>query len=411
MNTPHGSGASRLAAGTGLGETLSWPFFDDAHREFAAALAPWAAATLASLPHDDVDAACRARVKALGEAGFLKAAVPAEYGGLYPRLDVRTLCLAREILGWHDGLADFAFAMQGLGTGSISLYGSNELKARYLPPVRDGRAIAAFALSEPEAGSDVAALATTAKSDGPAHVRIDGRKTWISNGGIADHYVVFARSGEAPGARGLSAFVVDADAQGLKVAERIEVIAPHPLATLDFDGVRVPVSHRLGNPGDGFKVAMATLDIFRSTVGAAALGFARRALHDTVERAATRKLFGAPLGDLQLTQAAIADSATDVDAAALLIYRAAWTKDRGAPRVTREAAMAKMFATEAAQRAIDRAVQLYGGLGVTKGVKVEELYREIRALRIYEGATEVQKIVIARELLRSRSESVARATA
>ena len=412
MNTaPHGSGASHLAAESGLGETLSWPFFDDAHRGFAAALAPWAAATLPSLPHDDVDAACRARVKALGEAGFLKAAVPAEYGGLYPRLDVRTLCLAREILGWHDGLADFAFAMQGLGTGSISLYGSDELKARYLPPVRDGRAIAAFALSEPEAGSDVAALATTVKPDGASHVRIDGRKTWISNGGIADHYVVFARSGEAPGARGLSAFVVDADAPGLTVAERLEVIAPHPLATLDFHGVRVPVSHRLGNPGDGFKVAMATLDIFRSTVGAAALGFARRALHETVERAATRKLFGAPLGDLQLTQAAIADSASDVDAAALLIYRAAWTKDRGAARVTREAAMAKMFATEAAQRVIDRAVQLYGGLGVTKGVKVEELYREIRALRIYEGATEVQKIVIARELLRTRGSGGARATA
>jgi acyl-CoA dehydrogenase len=394
-----------------LDETLSWPFFDDAHRDFAAALAPWAAATLPSLPHDDVDAACRARVRALGEAGFLKAVVPFEYGGLHPRLDVRTLCLAREILGWHDGLADFAFAMQGLGTGSISLYGFDQLKAHYLPPVRDGRAIAAFALSEPEAGSDVAALATTAKPDGPSHVRIDGIKTWISNGGIADHYVVFARSGEGPGARGLSAFVVDADTPGLSVAERIEVIAPHPLATLAFDSVRVPVSHRLGNPGDGFKVAMATLDIFRSTVGAAALGFARRALHETVERASTRKLFGAPLGDLQLTQAAIADSASDVDAAALLVYRAAWTKDRGAARVTREAAMAKMFATEAAQRVIDRAVQLFGGLGVTKGVKVEELYREIRALRIYEGATEVQKIVIARELLRNRSGGAARATA
>ncbi|MGE0034593.1 MAG: acyl-CoA dehydrogenase family protein [Xanthobacteraceae bacterium] len=413
---PQSSGASHLAAESGLGETLSWPFFDDAHRDFAATLSHWAAATLPSLPHDDVDAACRARVKALGEAGFLKAAVPSAYGGLYPRLDVRTLCLAREILGWHDGLADFAFAMQGLGTGAISLYGSDELKARYLPPVRDGRAIAAFALSEPEAGSDVAALATTAKPDGPSHVRIDGTKTWISNGGIADHYVVFARSGEGPGARGLSAFVVDADTPGLSVAERIEVIAPHPLATLSFDGVQVPVGHRLGNPGDGFKVAMATLDIFRSTVGAAALGFARRALHETVERAATRKLFGAPLGDLQLTQAAIADSASDVDAAALLIYRAAWTKDvgasgLGAARVTREAAMAKMFATEAAQRVIDRAVQLFGGLGVTKGVKVEELYREVRALRIYEGATEVQKIVIARELLRSRNSGATRATA
>jgi acyl-CoA dehydrogenase len=328
--------------------------------------------------------------------------VPAEHGGLHPKLDVRTLCLAREILAFRDGLSDFAFAMQGLGTGAISLYGSAELKARYLPPVRDGKEIAAFALSEPEAGSDVAAMATTATPDGNSHVRIDGSKTWISNGGIADHYVVFVRSGEGAGAKGLSAFVVDAHTPGLTVAERIEVIAPHPLATLRFDNVRVPVAHRLGKPGDGFKVAMATLDVFRSTVGAAALGFARRALHETVDRAATRKLFGAPLGELQMTQAAIADSASDVDASALLVYRAAWTKDQGAARVTREAAMAKMVATEAAQRVIDRAVQLFGGLGVTKGVKVEELYREIRALRIYEGATEVQKIVIARELLKNR---------
>jgi len=385
-----------------LDETLSWPFFDDGHRRFAEGLARWADATLPALPHDDVDAACRARVKAMGEAQILKAVVPAEHGGLFPRLDVRTLCLARELLAFRDGLADFAFAMQGLGTGSISLFGSAELNARYLPPVRDGKAIAAFALSEPEAGSDVAALATTAKPDGASHVRIDGTKTWISNGGIADHYVVFARSGEGAGAKGLSAFVVDADTPGLKVAERIEVIAPHPLATLRFDGVRVPVANRLGKPGDGFKVAMATLDIFRSTVGAAALGFARRALHESVERAATRKLFGAPLGELQMTQAAIAESAADVDASALLVYRAAWTKDQGAARVTREAAMAKMVATEAAQRVIDRAVQLFGGFGVTKGVKVEELYREIRALRIYEGATEVQKIVIARELLKDR---------
>jgi acyl-CoA dehydrogenase len=387
----------------GLEETLSWPFFDDGHRRFAAALTRFADATLAGLPHDDVDAACRARVKALGEAGFLKAVVPAEHGGLHRSLDVRTLCLAREILAFRDGLSDFAFAMQGLGTASISLFGSPALTARYLPPVRDGRAIAAFALSEPEAGSDVAALATTAKADGTSHLRIDGSKTWISNGGIADHYVVFARSGEAPGAKGLSAFVVDADARGLSVAERIEVIAPHPLATLGFDGVRVPLANRLGGPGDGFKVAMATLDVFRSTVGAAALGFARRALHETVERAASRKLFGAPLAELQLTQGAIADSASEVDASALLVYRAAWTKDQGAARVSREAAMAKMFATEAAQRVIDRAVQLHGGFGVTKGVKVEELYREIRALRIYEGATEVQKVVIARELLKQRA--------
>jgi acyl-CoA dehydrogenase len=385
-----------------LNETLSWPFFDDGHRRFAEALARWADATLPKLPHDDVDAACRARVAALAEAGFLKAVVPAEHGGLHPRLDVRTLCLAREILAFRDGLADFAFAMQGLGTGSISLFGSAELKAHYLPPVRDGRAIAAFALSEPEAGSDVAALATTARPDGPAHVRIDGSKTWISNGGIADHYVVFARSGEAAGAKGLSAFVVDAAMPGLSIAQRIEVIAPHPLATLRFEGVRVPLANRLGASGEGFKVAMATLDIFRATVGAAALGFARRALFESVERAVSRKLFGAPLGELQMTQAAIADSASEVDASALLVYRAAWIKDQGAARVTREAAMAKMFATEAAQRVIDRAVQLHGGHGITKGVKVEELYREIRALRIYEGATEVQKIVIARELLKNR---------
>ena len=390
-----------------LEATLALPFFDDGHRRFAEELARWADATLPALPHDDVDAACRARVKALGEAGFLRTVVPAAHGGMHPRLDVRTLCLAREILAFRDGLSDFSFAMQGLGTASISLFGSDDLKQRYLPPVRDGKAIAAFALSEPEAGSDVSALATIAKADGATHVRLDGEKTWISNGGIADHYVVFARTGEAPGARGLSAFVVDAAAPGLSVAERIEVIAPHPLARLRFDGVRVPVADRLGKSGEGFKVAMATLDIFRSTVGAAALGFARRALHETVVRATSRKLFGAPLGDLQMTQAVIADSATEVDAAALLVYRAAWIKDQGAERVTSEAAMAKMYATEAAQRVIDRAVQLFGGQGVTKGVKVEELYREIRALRIYEGATDVQKIVIAREALKVQTAKTA----
>jgi acyl-CoA dehydrogenase len=381
-------------------EFLRWPFFDDGHRAFAAKLAPWADETLAHLPHDDVDAACRARVAELGQAGFLKAVVPAEFGGLHKQFDVRTLCLAREILAYRDGLADFAFAMQGLGTGSITLFGSDELKKRYLPPVRDGKAIAAFALSEPEAGSDVAALATTATPDGNSHVRLDGLKTWISNGGIADHYIVFARTGDAPGARGLSAFVVDADTPGLKIKERIEVIAPHPLATLRFESCRVPVANRLGKSGEGFKVAMATLDIFRATVGAAALGFGRRALAEMLHRSANRKLFGSPLGELQMTQAAIADSATEIDAAALLVYRSAWVKDMGAPRITREAAMAKMYATEAAQHVIDRAVQLHGGYGVTKGVKVEELYREIRALRIYEGATEVQKVIIAREALK-----------
>ena len=386
-----------------LAETLRWPFFTDAHRAYAEKLSRWAADTLHKLPHDDVDEACRARVKAMGEAGFLTPTVPGEFGGMHPQLDVRTLCLSREILGYYYGLADFSFAMQGLGTGSISLFGTPELKARYLPDVGKGKTIAAFAISELEAGSDVAALTTTAEPDGNTHVRINGNKTWISNGGIADHYVVFARTGEAPGARGLSAFMVDADAPGLSIAERIEVIAPHPLATLRFDNVRVPVSSRLGAPGEGFKVAMSTLDIFRSTVGAAALGFARRALHEMTERASSRRLFGAPLGDLQLTQAALADSTTDVDTSALLVYRAAWTKDNGAARVTSEAAMAKMHATEAAQRVIDRAVQLFGGQGVTKGVKVEELYREVRALRIYEGATEVQKVVIAREALKNHA--------
>lgn len=386
-----------------LGDTLDWPFFEERHHAFAAELTAWADSYLPNLPHDDVDAACRARVAALGRAGFLRAAVPEAYGGLAKSLDVRTLCLAREILAARDGLADFAFAMQGLGTGSITIAGSDAMKTRILPGVCAGTRIAAFALSEKEAGSDVAAMATTAMPDGNGHIRIDGEKSWISNGGIADHYVVFARSGEAPGARGLSAYLVEADTPGLSVTERIDVIAPHPLATLRFDGCRIPAENRIGGPGDGFKVAMATLDIFRSTVGAAALGFARRALHETVSHANGRKLFGGTLGDLQLSQAAIADSAADVDAAALLVYRAAWTKDKGAARVTREAALAKLVATENAQKVIDRAVQIFGGLGVTKGVKVEELYREIRALRIYEGASEVQKVVIARDLLKADS--------
>jgi len=382
---------------------LAWPFFGDAHRQFALGLAQWAKHNVvAHIDRADVDRTCRVLVRDLGDAGWLKAVVPAAYGGLSDKIDVRTLCLAREILAWHDSLADFALAMQGLGTGSISLFGSDALKAKYLPPVRDGRHIAAFALSEPDAGSDVSALATTATADGPGHVRLDGIKTWISNGGIADHYVVFARTGEAPGAKGLSAFVVDADTSGFSVTGRIEVIAPHPLATLRFQGCRVPIANRLGSAGDGFKVAMATLDIFRSTVAAAALGLARRALQEAIEQAATRKLFGGPLADLQLTQAALADSAAEVDAAALLIYRAAWTKDQGATRITRESSIAKMFATEMAQRVIDRAVQIFGGNGVRVGVKVEALYREIRALRIYEGATEVQKVVVARELMKSR---------
>jgi acyl-CoA dehydrogenase len=378
---------------------LDWPFFAPEHRAWADDLAAWADRELPALvDHNDVDGSCRRLVKALGEAVWLRATVPGEQG-----YDVRSLCLARETLAWRDGLADFAFAMQGLGSGPIAMFGSDEIKRRYLPRVAAGEAIAAFALSEPDAGSDAAAISTTATPDGPERVRLDGTKTWISNGGIADFYVVFARTGEVPGAKGVSAFLVDADTPGLEITERIEVIAPHPLATLRFDGCRVPVANRLGNPGEGFKVAMATLDVFRSTVGAAALGLARRALDEALERAATRQLFGAPLADLQLTQAALADMATEVDAAALLVYRAAWTKDQGASRVTREAAMAKMFSTEAAQRVIDRAVQIFGGLGVKKGTKVEQLYREIRALRIYEGATEVQKVVIARETLRNRT--------
>jgi acyl-CoA dehydrogenase len=380
---------------------LEWPFFEDRHRQHAAALKAWAETESHGLvDHGDVDGSCRRLVHKLGEDGWLRAAIPEAYGGLYPTLDVRTLCLSRETLAYHDGLADFAFAMQGLGSGPISLFGSEDVKRQYLPKVSRGEAIAAFALSEPEAGSDVAAMSTAAVPDGPGHVRIDGRKTWISNGGIADYYIVFARSGEAPGARGLSAYAVDADTPGLVIENRIDVIAPHPLATLRFEGCRVPLTKRIGGPGEGFKVAMATLDVFRSTVGAASLGFARRAMDEALRHASSRHLFGAPLAELQMTQAALADMATNVDTAALLVYRAAWVKDQGASRVTREAAMAKMHATEAAQSVIDKAVQIFGGLGVTKGVKVEELYRENRALRIYEGATELQKVVIARELLK-----------
>ena len=350
-----------------LDDTLALPFFDDGHRRFADEIARWADAKLPSLPHDDVDAACRARVKALGEAGFLKAAVPASHGGLHPALDVRTLCIAREILAFRDGLADFAFAMQGLGTGSISLFGSEELKRKYLPPVRDGKAIAAFALSEPEAGSDVAALATTAKPDGAdisprrrKNLDIERRHRRPLRGVRANR-----RGARRPRALGLRGRCRHAGAQGRR-AHRGDRAASAGAAHIRRRAA-CRWRNRLGKPGEGFKVAMATLDIFRSTVGAAALGFARRALHETVEHAATRKLFGAPLGDLQMTQAAIADSATEVDAAALLVYRAAWVKDQGAARVTREAAMAKMFATEAAQRVIDRAVQLHGGAGVTQG--------------------------------------------
>lgn len=379
---------------------LDWPFLDARHRQLHAAIDAWAHIALPGLvDHHDVDGSCRKLVRALGEAGFLSQVVPAAFGGASEALDVRALCLARETLAWHEGLADFAFAMQGLGTGPISLFGSEAQKQRYLPPVARGEAIAAFALSEAEAGSDVAAMTTRAEPDGAAHVRLNGAKTWISNGGIADHYIVFAREGEGKGTRNISAFIVDAGLAGFEIADRIEVTAPHPLATLRFIDCRIATSQRIGVPGEGFKIAMATLDVFRSTVGAAALGLGRRALDEATARAASRPMFGGVLGDLQLTQAALADSATEIDAAALLIYRAAWTKDMGAARITREAAMAKMFATEAAQRVIDRAIQIFGGEGVRVGSKVEELYREVRALRIYEGATEVQKVIIARALL------------
>jgi acyl-CoA dehydrogenase len=375
---------------------LHWPFFEPRHRELADRLETWAAQNLSHIDHDDTDRACRNLVAALGREGWLKFTAPGE--GDVEKIDVRTLALIREILARHSGLADFAFAMQGLGAGPISFFGDDEQRKTWLPKTRSGKAIAAFSLSEPASGSDVANIATTARRDGNGFV-IDGEKTWISNGGIADFYIVFARTGEAPGARGLSAFVVEAGSPGLKVAERLNTIAPHPLARLRFEGCRVPASAQIGRGGDGFKIAMATLDVFRTSVGAAALGFARRALDETLKRAADRHLFGAPLADLQMVQGHLADMALEIDAAALLVYRAAWTKDMGAARVTREAAMAKLFATEAAQRVIDNAVQIHGGDGVRSGHPVETLYREIRALRIYEGASDVQKIVIARSVL------------
>ncbi|UUX94222.1 acyl-CoA dehydrogenase family protein [Aquabacterium sp. J223] len=381
---------------------LDWPFFEPHHRAFAAALGDWALASLQPDHAPDVDAQCRALVRQLGQAGWLRHAVAGTgHGGAADVLDTRILCLARETLAWHHGLADFAFAMQGLGSGAISLQGTAAQRERWLPRVARGEAIAAFALSEPGAGSDVAAMACSARDDGDAYV-LDGEKTWISNGGIADLYVVFARTGEAAGARGISAFVVEAGTPGFDIAERIDVIAPHPLARLRFTGCRVPKAQRIGEAGEGFKVAMRTLDVFRTSVAAAALGFGRRALHEGLQRARQRPMFGQRLGDFQLTQAKLADMATTLDAAALLTYRAAWQRDQGRG-VTREAAMAKLSATEGAQRVIDAAVQLFGGEGVRHGQVVESLYREIRALRIYEGATEVQQLIIGRDLLKEAS--------
>jgi alkylation response protein AidB-like acyl-CoA dehydrogenase len=394
-------------------ESLDWPFFDAEHRGLHARLCACLADGASGFPRvlspqatrEEVDAHCRHWVRALGDNGWLSLAVGGKaYGGDSDALDTRTLCILRETLAAHDGLADFAFAMQGLGSGAITLDGSADLKARYLPRVARGEAIAAFALSEPDAGSDVAAMSTTARRDGD-HWILDGQKTWISNGGIADFYVVFARQvepGAAPEARGtksIAAFVVDADTPGLRIAERLDTMAPHPLARLAFEGCRVPAAQCLAEAGAGFKLAMRTLDVFRTSVAAAALGFARRALAEGLARATTRPLFGQMLSDLQLTQAKLADMALTVDSAALLTYRAAWRRDQGRT-VTREAAMAKLAATEGAQRVIDAALQLWGGAGVQSGQVVERLYRDIRALRIYEGASEVQQLIIARELLK-----------
>ncbi len=380
------------------------PFFDPLHRQLAQDLAAWCNANSLEDESDDVDARCRALVAALGEAGWLRYCVPASAGGMLPRIDSRTLCILRETLAYSAGLADFAFAMQGLGSGAITLAGTREQQERYLPNVAAGKAIAAFALSEPQAGSDAAALTTTATRDGD-HYRLNGVKTWISNGGIADFYTVFARSEDIAGPKGISAFIVPADTPGLHIAERIQVIAPHPLATLQFEGCRVPASSMLGDPGTGFKLAMQTLDIFRTSVAAAALGFARRALDEALRHVQQRQMFGRTLADMQMTQAKLATMATEVEASALLTYRAAWLRDVQEVPATREVAMAKMTATESAQQVIDAAVQLFGGLGVRVGEIPERLYREIRALRIYEGATEVQQLIIARSLLKEGTRS------
>ncbi|MDA0238451.1 MAG: acyl-CoA dehydrogenase family protein [Proteobacteria bacterium] len=388
---------------------LQWPFFDDAHRDYAGKIDAWVSESIAPLAEHEpetiveVDTQSKAFVSALGAGGWLKNCVPSAYGGNIEKLDVRTLCLTRETLARTSGLADFAFAMQGLGSAPVTLFGTDEQKQLLLPKVATGEALPAFALSEPASGSDVAALSVSAKRDGEDYV-INGEKTWISNGNIADYYVVFARTGEAPGARGLSAFLVEGDNPGLDASERIKVIAPHPLSRVKFTDCRVPATAMVGGPGDGFKVAMSTLDVFRSTVGAAALGFARRALDEAIAWATNREAFGSTLSEFQLIQAKIADMAVKVDAAALLVYRAAWTRDTVADRVTREAAMAKLYATDAAQEVIDDAVQIFGGMGVVSGVPVEQLYREIRALRIYEGTSEIQKLVIAGQAIKAAQE-------
>ena len=380
---------------------LDWPFFEERHRTLARELDAWATQHVPHHHGADVDAECRALVRSLGAAGWLKHAVGGLPHGAADAIDTRAICLIRETLARHSGLADFAFAMQGLGSGAISLQGTPEQKERYLSRVARGEAISAFALSEPDAGSDVGAMQCSAKVEG-GHAVLNGEKTWISNGGIADFYVVFARTGEAAGSRGISAFIVEAGTPGFEIANRIDVIAPHPLARLRFTNCRIPLTQRVGAAGEGFKVAMRTLDVFRTSVAAAALGFARRALDEALRRATTRKMFNQVLSDFQLTQAKLAQMATTIDSSALLVYRAAWQRDRG-QNVTREAAMAKLTATEGAQQVIDAAVQIWGGLGVVSGNTVERLYREIRSLRIYEGASEVQLLIIARELLKDVS--------
>ena len=376
---------------------LEWPFLGKSHKDLYFKLEDWAQNNLKDLNHNNVDNTCKLLVSKLGSAGFLN------YSGISeenPKVDVRSLCLIRETLAKHDGLADFSFAMQGLGSMPISLHGNPEQQKFWLPKIQSGHAISAFALSEPRSGSDVANLELMAKRQRNGYL-LNGEKTWISNGGIADVYTVFARTGEGPGAKGLSAFIVPANTPGLLITERIEAVSPHPLATLSFENLFLDADAMIGQPGDGFKIAMASLDNMRSTVGAAALGFARRAFQESVTRSKSRVLFGAPLGDLQMIQGHLADMCVDIDASALLIYRAAWVKDSGAERITKEAAMAKLYATERAQVVIDKAVQIHGGDGVRKGHIVESLYREIRALRIYEGATDVQKIIIARNALSS----------
>jgi alkylation response protein AidB-like acyl-CoA dehydrogenase len=387
---------------------LDWPFLGQEHRALAAELDAFiVSGGLGEIDHHDADAACKTLVRKLGAAGFLRHCVPADFGGASPEIDSRALCVIRETLGWHDGLADFAFAMQGLGTGAMSLEGSDALRADILPRIAKGELISAFALTEPEAGSDVAAMTTSARLDGDHYV-IDGEKIFISNGGIADVYTVFARTGEAPGTRGISAFVVFADTPGFEVVERIETLAPHPLARIRFNGCRVPVANLLGKPGEGFKLAMRTLDIFRPSVAAAALGFARRALDEAVVHARTRPMFGATLADLPTAQSTLGDMATAIDAACLLVMRTAWRRDVQKLNATKEAAMAKMTATENAQWVIDQALQMFGGRGVRAGEITERLYREIRALRIYEGATEVQKLIIGRELMKAAAQGDAR---